>query len=467
LWRFSPWGNLDTAFAGIEQMNKGSSTESILQIMKESSLIQKNKIAPKDAKFVNASHYAQRGSKSLGELKGLAARLSKMTKEEKIELLESVGDENPIPEELKQKSVIIQPKDKLTGCAISDLRRNGLIYTALDLQTEAAKRNKYAGLLSNVNMGVVIKEQDDNLRKAKKNGYRILASMGQGELAPRTPDPRSVMKEYYEVRKDFTDITAFSYSGEIRIFKSSDVLKYYESQGSTLRDEISAGMHASRNYRISQKGKHEKARVEYQIDWMESGEITELFDGELPPGIGSDDARILRKISLQIAQLQRQTVFIIMTDDKKMINKLNQLATKHMFVEILSIGKEEYLIKCLQNYKLTVDEIPIYNALTGRDMSFKGLSTTVGLKSTNWRTKPQYQLIWDFPNYERGIEPVKYDRKEGKLTIPYGGFLRRDTIKNDPSWVIQEWKNFKKRKDFKINERFLIRERYRANKHWF
>jgi hypothetical protein len=442
-----PWNNLDTAMAGFQNMSHGKATQSILWIMAESNSIQQGRLKPKDAQFINASHYVQRGSIALGKIKGLSKKLQHYTKEEKLELLEMVRDDNPIPNELKEKSIVVEPQDKLLGCAISELRKNGLVMTELDLQTEMAKRNKYSALLGDTNMGIIIKEQDDALQKSKSNGYRILASMGTSESVPYLDDFHGIAKEYYKLRGDISDITAFSYAGQIRIFKARDVLDYFESQSSSLRDEIASNLPVARNYRLGQKQGHEKEKIEYQIQWMESGEIKDLFEGEIPPNVGSDDARILRKISMQLPKLTRVTVFVIMTDDESMFKKIEIFLKKHPFGRALRVSKHEYIKACILNETRLRDEVKVYNFITNEEMQFQSLGARISKYSLNWRFKTPYQILWDFPNFNRSLEAIRLTKNGYK--IPDGGYLKRRTVKQSSYWTQLPWEEFKKLPDFK------------------
>ena len=50
-----------------------------------------------------------------------------------MKTLEFAKGENPLPVELLNSSVIVSQKDKLLGCARSELQNNSLITTEIDI----------------------------------------------------------------------------------------------------------------------------------------------------------------------------------------------------------------------------------------------------------------------------------------------------------------------------------------------
>ena len=101
--------------------------------MDETTLIQEGKLEPRNGVYITAAYYAQTGNAVVNKISAASKFLKTLNIEERMKTLEFAKGENPLPVELLNSSVIVSQKDKLLGCAISELQNNSLIMTEIDI----------------------------------------------------------------------------------------------------------------------------------------------------------------------------------------------------------------------------------------------------------------------------------------------------------------------------------------------
>jgi hypothetical protein len=446
---FPPWKNTDTAISALNFFNNQKSVSSVLAIMDEATQIQSGKLEPRNAVYIHAAHYAQVGDQALSRISNARKYLSSRDPEERMKCLELCKGVNPLPNELLEESVIVDPKDRLLGSAIAEMRKNGLIMTELDVRLKQLGEQKFFDLLGNKNMGLVREDREREKIQIKKNGLTELAKLAASDSKAINLESYAtqIMRSYYKMRSDMSDITGFSYEGQIRLFKTADVQDYYERNNLGFVDEMILSLESYRGFRLGQKLGQAKTDLEYQIEWMRSGRLIDLFEGEIPPSMGSDDARIGRKILKEIEDLEEgeNIVYVIITNDIALVDSLRILLKARTTVRVTRVSVYDYVKDA--NNAHTSGRVKLKNFFSFKESYFPSIESAIK-DSVDWRWKsPLYHVLWDFPNINRTLEGM---RKKNKIIFQLeGGFLRRKTSRNLEGWSSMEWSKFKELDDFK------------------
>jgi len=371
---------------------------------------------------------------------------------------------DPLPPELLKNSVIVSPRDKLLGAAISELRSNGLVMTELDVRLKALGETKFSDLLKAENMGSVRDRRESEKIQIKKNGLAELSKISKFDS--KTPsligEQVTIMHSYYKMRTNYSDISGLSYEGQLRIFKTKDVQNYYQDSSYGLADEMLISLDSYREYRLGQKLGQKKVDLEYQIDWMESGILADLFAGEIPASVGSDDARIARKIFMEYECLAYNEKLIvgIITNDIQLEKSLELLTQDMERLSIVRISVNDYIIDCFGVESKDSTHVLIPRIGDGKEIRGKRSTEMIRCGIKNWRDTKNYlyKILLDFPNINRMLEGM---RKRGKNLFYFeGGFFRRDTARNCCGWSSMEYESFKNLEDFSRKVRPFERIRY-------
>jgi len=446
-----PWRNVHTALCTLRYFNKGGSTKSVLALMDECYHINEFNIKPSEALYVNASHYAQAGNENLSQISNAKRYLKNFDKESRLKILESCKGSDSLPQELIDKSVVVEVKDKLLGDAISELRSNHLIMTELDVQLKKIGLEKFSDLLKDENMSIVREKRERQKEITKKNGFTQLAKFSKVDVTLSNIEERalSIMARYYCLKTDYSNISSLTYAGILRVFKTTDVVEFYRRNSHGLTDEILAGISLFQSQNLNLKMNQAKEDLDYQISWLESGTLPELFDDEIPPSIGSDDARIARKVKkilethCHIDEVEC-LIIVIVTDDKRLVRSLNKLYSSAI-VKIERCSVYEYLMDCHKT--ISTSKVMAYNFLRGYNCRFDGMEKIIRTSAHWFNTSGiYYKILYDFPNVNRSLMGIiSLDKKKiGKMQ---GGFLKRKTAKQT-QFQLMEWDKFKELKDF-------------------
>mmetsp|Transcript_4340 Transcript_4340/g.9047 ORF Transcript_4340/g.9047 Transcript_4340/m.9047 type:complete len:688 (-) Transcript_4340:67-2130(-) len=445
-----PWNCVPTALCTLRYFNKGKSTKSVLALMDECYQISEFNIEPHEALYINASHYAQAGNEKLSQISNAKRFLQSFDKETRMEVLESCRGADALPPELLEKSVVVEVKDKLLGCAISELRKNGLILTELDVQLKQIGLEKFSDLLKNENMGTVRKRREEEKKRVKRNGLAQLSRFSNVDITLTNIEESalSIMSRYYYIRTDLSDMTSLIYAGLLRVFKTSDVDDYYRRHSFGLSDEIITGISMLKNQNLNLKTNQAKTDLVYQIDWLETGELYDLFEDEIPPSIGSDDARLGRKI-LKSIEIHRDMdtilVFVIISNDVRLEKSINKLVSHYGNVRIVRYGLLPYILECHTN--ISMAKVEAYNFLRNSTSRFDGIEKQIR-QSVRWigGDRVSYKILYDFPNINKelmGFFPIS----KGLIGKTIGGFLRRETARAS-GYQLLAWNDFKSLPDF-------------------
>jgi hypothetical protein len=437
-----PWNNLDTVVSALHKFAGGKARTGILAIMDEASLIQSNKLKPKDSIYMQANHYAQTGNQALNRMVENKLLFSSMSAGEKLNLLNSCKGENPLPDTLMEKSITIEPENKLIGSAISDLRRNGLVMTELDVRLKLISEEKFFSVLGERNMGEVKTSLDFLRSSSKKNGFKLLSEIlpNKNKKEILYENTKKVMNSYFTSRAKRDDITSLSYAGIIRVFKTADVLNEFQTQSYGLGDEILSSLES--DLFTNRHLNHAKRVRDFQVDWLENHDLINLINQEVPPGIGPDDARIARKLlSLENENKDIPFLSFVVTNDRAMIESLNAITRNG----VIRFPKETY-------FSEIYDPNPRYRMKKKFLLKHCELNTLMYSSFIEESCKQnginKYIVLYDFPNLERDIET--WQDMSGFKFSNSGGYLKRISIKESGSWSEKPWSHFKQMNDFTV-----------------
>jgi hypothetical protein len=417
-----PWDNIGSLYTALHYFNKGRSKKAIEALMVESYMIQTGKVKPCNGHLIQAAHFVQTGI-DIGRVKSLFTDpgFTGMDEETKYRLLEQLAGTDPLPQELLDNSVLIAPEDKILGAIVSELRKEGMIMTELDVRMKIISLKKIDSLVKGEQMGRVLIELEQEKKLAKTSGMAKLAGLAKDhpKMAVVLGDLWSTAQNYYSMRKNRSDITGFSYAGRIRVFDTAEVEKVLTSRNFNLKDEVTAGLASSHEYFLATKQNQAREKTLWCMSQMSKG--IDYVLGNPIPGIGPDDGRIIWKVK----QLPKDTYCFIITDDAQLI-----MVCKMINHGIIQITKRKYFEYCRRPDRSGVE---LYSYLANKQIKVKELKSLLG-----WRGKQKYVVLYDFSNINRSIENIG-GRK--------GGYLSRKTAKTK-DWVDMPFDNFRLLSDF-------------------
>jgi hypothetical protein len=479
-----PWGNLLTAAGAIFRHRRGKATKGILGVMADSNNLHTGNIAPKDALFAKNLTLALSGDSRWATVRSELERQRKDTADLGLPVNQKVFEsaERTIPNELIQKSEIVNPSDALTGVAVSFLRDKGYVTTELDLVTFIEERKRLDAI-----WGVTpLREIEDQIALRKKeyaDAYLELLSeiASRQRLDPKVygilgeiGDPMSswalaTMGQYYTMRVEQTShFTSFIYNEQIRVFKTSDVEEYFAKGMQSIRDGFCESVESRYrpDHRRSIQLPHERRQFDEIEHWLESDNLDVLLSGALPPGIGPDDARITRD-ALEASRNDRGAgadtlIYLIISSDRRLITSVQQLLQHEnpsMNVRVLGMNVIEFIAYSVSDFPLTrhardppwLRNMRLYNPYSQSDEPIGGplLGSMRKEALFTWRARvTSARVFYDYPNINRNLRRFSYD-PETKLVQEWsGGFLTRARATADRGIAINELSRTRRIIDF-------------------
>jgi len=469
-----PYGNLETAASHLYRFNRGRSSNAILGVMDETVRIHHHELAPSDGLFVKASHLAQMGDKKWLNFTYAYKSVLKTGSYSRAELRDILRGEvqSTLPPEILDHATEIQSTDPVIGSAISQLRREGLILTELDVKLILENRRRQDAIGGATPLRDVIADIENSTRQFKANHWKVLSELSKGikpsalytiaplnwseDLSNRAAPLWNILGGYYSLRSSQTEqFTSFQYSDSIRVFKRSDIEKYIRKTPSLLRSDIAQMIDLPGIVRNFDSGiPQDRDRKKEVFDWLEGDTLSNLLLQPLPPGVGPDDARIYRSFSIRVNDPNirpiNTIIGILVSSDRALCRRLGTYLRnefKDRVVIFLSIGSRTYASLCvkmlheeiarrdngnskrnklgpapnLQLFNYLIDEeTPIPYAFEEQIMSLaKGRDSRVLVE-------------FDYPNVERFLERTRFERSSNTLLELNGGFLDKRTLTSLP-----------------------------------
>lgn len=426
-----PFNNLGTFKSVLHYYKGGRARNGILKIMSETADIQNGLLAPKDGTVSQAMHLAQTGM-GLGKISNFFRDpdFKILTPEEKEELLSGLADKTPIPDDLKRKSVLIEPENKFVGAIVAELRKSGFVMTELDIRMLILGRKKFEALLGDRNMGEVSRELEAEKEKEKALPLQVLVS-SQIDAAVEQADPDVVAMNYFTSASNRADITGLSYAARLRVFKSADVLQELRINSFGIDDDVIRSMQATNDFSSSQKYGYEEIRHNAQYKSLK-GDLAEILNSP-DPGVGPDDARI-GLTALKLAEKVKltgikDTVHVLVTRDRDLINY-----SKVLYPSTFNIGIHDYKSLMNRSNKPEVEhrvEKPYITLRTPADFGntpHRKRYTSIELERFYNNGHKRAHISYDFNNINRHLE---------SLTKAKGFFTLKEVKTN--GYGLMEW----------------------------
>jgi len=314
-----PFNNLETLDYAAHYYKGGRAREGITAIMSQSTSVQKGRLSPMKASALLASHLILTGvnPKNIQDFLN-SKQFKESSREDQYAMLNDLQNKDEIPQELVDRSYTVEVTDKLIGAVISEYRKEGLIMTDLDVRTAIAGRMKFDALLGERNMGSVAKELELKSEKNRRIGLTNQLKKFDRVNPTHNNDVNitSAAYGYYRIRANRADITSLSYAGILRVYKTSDVQDYLQTDSFGLADQVVQNLPSYSNYNKKQKYGRTLQRHEYMLKKLNEG-LRSVFD--MPsPGIGPDDARI----GIRARDLPEHEHLFVITDDAKLMDML-------------------------------------------------------------------------------------------------------------------------------------------------
>jgi hypothetical protein len=294
-----------------------------------------------------------------------------------------------------------------------------------------------------------------------------------------SPWALAVMGEYYTIRvEQSSHFTSFIYNEQVRVFKSSDVESFYRKGMSSIRDGFCEAVESRYrpDFRRSIQLPHEKRLFDDIEHWLDSDSLNVLLSGEIPAGIGPDDARITRDALLaargDTGGGADGIVYLVVSSDKRMIHSVQQVvAHEHPNVNVRIVGMNviEFIAYCTGVYPqpgyrdrldpVWIRNMRIYNPYLKENQRISG--PLLGALRTEARvtwscTQVACRVFYDYPNINRNLKRFTRDPATGLVQEWTGGYLTRARARMDKSIPSAEIKDIRGLNDFSYMQKRLI-----------
>jgi hypothetical protein len=459
-----PYGNIGTAYCGVYHFRKGKAKSAISGIMQETRLIMNGHMKPKDSFFLRSAHLALSGDKEWLKIQSAHMNLKEkgqLSSSEIRTLIRGVNGSD-LPPEIQLLGVDIEPSSFLVGSALSFLRKEDLIVTETDLRIQIAKKAKLNALYGPVPLATIYEVENENLKKFKQshlivldqlyNSPEIYEQLRENYLIPGTFEEFSLLaKAYYHLRSEQEEFfSTFFYTDSVKVFKKSEVREYFDDRDEHLIRDFGYRMNKNQliysHYDEFESNKSVSRRAE---EWLASGDLRVLLEGNIPPGIGTDDSRLIHKIFNLIPEgtCCARVIFLYTNDYALKRTAAIMLQSKHWnkdeFVILIRLSIADYLKICLESY---IEVQYSHTALSGPDfynfiekrvlkLPKNFYNAVIRMIPITARKNVLFHSFYDIPNIARSLP--NFQIRQQKIIIRDGGFLQRSTVQNIQK---EQWK---------------------------
>lgn len=464
-----PWNNLLTAAGSLFRYRRGRAQRGVLGIMEDSQALLTASRKPQDCWFARNLNLAMCDDRKWAAVTSELERRRAEADSHGAQYvpLETEVADNQLPPELVAKATVIEPEDALTGIAVSHLREKGYLMTEADLVSKNNSHERIMAVwgdrpLKEIEDQISLRKEEyreaylerlDVLSRQESSLWRVYSkvfSIGH----PMEYESLAVMAEYYKMRVEQNSIfSSFLYNDRIRVFKARDVHEFYTRDMKSVRDSFARDV-GSRWLPDSARAlqlPHERDLHTRISRWMDSGGLTEIIRHGFPPGVGPDDARLVRDMKETLATDRGSkadgVLYLVITDDKKAVQSAQLL----LDAEAQSLGIELRLVALSTNdfvrYSLLLPptrprrrygfewiSVPIRNPYTEREAAPHGpLGDALEKEARHlYRCRQRsFRVFYDYPNINRKLRRFQPDATLGGVREFSGGFLRRSTAQTN------------------------------------
>jgi hypothetical protein len=469
-----PWNNLYTAAAAVHRYRGGKAKRGIIGIMYDANALQRGEISPEQAFFTKNLNLAMSGDKrweivqsKLERDKHDARSVGEIYEPTMTEVANTV-----IPKELSAKSATVEPADALTGVAVSFLREKGYILTEMDLVMKVESENRLKAVWGRVPMMEI-----ENQIELRKQDYRdaYLETLSEYSKAapveavrlhrdliedPFNPQSLAAMNFYYKIRvEQAVSLSTFIYNERVRVFKLDDVEKHFNRGMKGIKDQFSksSGSYYRPEFRKSIQHPKDAETFDEIEKWLHSASSLDwLLSQPLPPGVGPDDARIVRNLDAAVAaeKIDRDAFLIlIISSDRKLIQSAQTILTHNhpkIRVRVLGMRAVDYLTWCLVREKspgrhqhgLSPPQWllrEIYNPFRHCGVRVHGPLLSILLDQARFfwdKRSPRLLIEYDLPNLNRSFARYRL-HPNGYIEELTGGYLSSGYLLSDVRFPIR------------------------------
>jgi len=459
-----PWGNPVTLWNYANHFKKGMSITAIGSIIEESNKVKLGLVQPNQTFFLKGINAYKAGSALWKDYISTMHKLQRNNISE-IEINDFIKAslEVEIPEDLRQKAIVLDINDSVIAVSISRLRAAGEIITELDLYSMLNEYERCMNLFSEKPFVQLIKEQNEREERVKARPLQTLSSIAEkaticiSRAVPDSIDFYSFITsavDYIDFAKKYQSFrTSFNNTGKVRIYRNADVRQYFDSQNrSELLESFSGEAEPAYKVRRVDVLQDENQKWQDIIKWLT---LPDPFQTPIPVGVCTDDARMVHELR---GLLNTSQCIIAVTSDHDLSLMLRSLISSHNKInpkEPIDYGNltvVNYLIlshihriraTCLNRYNtmfnyVTSTPVELYDniiQLFQTEMKREFSSR----KGSNWRTrysmKPIY-FIYDTANINRFAPEVTLTNRSARIIRK--GFIPAKTIsdRTHTQWAI-------------------------------
>jgi hypothetical protein len=472
---------------------------------------------PGESFFIRSSHLAHMGDSVWLKYETAYRSLldgGRLTAGTVNELLKAT-DSSPLPEDLLDLSVEVNPDNYVVGSTISALRKDGYLMSELDVKSAYDAKVRELALMGKEPIGDLKHRQEAEWALFKGNHMKLLSEIAANcpeirdslrehiGLMPTEPDMqfRDILYSYYRMRSEsHATYSSFFYTDTIRLFKTDVVDEYLGRAHHQVRQDFAlTDSFPKWRKKFLEENSFERQRKTEVARWLESAPLGELLAKPLPPGIGTDDARIARSIvdTIKDQRLGNYEAIIVLlfSGDRQLARTTALMARPWLNARMIlgQIDKTAYTAICLEGVaewhklkssgEITDDgrprmrirgrgrEVKYYNYLLRRQWYLPTEALSQILRSgTNrdflrGRSNYVFHVEYDYPNMERGLDLIKYESRTNTIREYGGGFLERRTLQGfgrDVCWshtpidALASWPDFQE----KEAKRYYRRPKY-------
>jgi len=510
-----PYGNLETVYSAMHYYTRGKSRRALVGVMEEAVAVNTGNLSPKDTFFLRSSHLANMGDNIWLKYESAYRSLMKtgsLTASETNDLL-AVTEGSTLPPEILAFGTEINPDSYVVGSAISQLRKDGLLMSEIDVKVALDAKTRELAVMGDKPIGILNTEISDSQVAFKSNHLKILSELSISSpgiqehlnsrrlLIPELPDDafRDVLFSYYRLRSEsHATYSSFFYTDTVRVFKTAEIADYLNRSASGIRADISKTESFPESWRTKflEENSEEAKRRERITDWINSKPLGDLLSKPLPSGIGTDDARIARSVieAIQSNSLEGldAVAIVLFSGDRQLARTTALLCRPYLRIPLMmySIDKSAYLAICLDGLAEWSDlksrghkaagilpsirrggqAISYYNYLLKRnwylpDHAISQMMDLSGCLGPRGKYSILAHVEYDYPNMERGLDLLKYQPNTNTVQEYGGGFLERRTLQGfgaDGCWSKIDYDTIQSWPDFELNR---TKRHYRRNRY--
>jgi len=449
-----PWNNTLTVELYSDHFNRGRSKAAIKAIMHESNLVKLGKIKPCQTVCLKGIVAYRSGSDFWDKYVSIQKDLRDGNITE-LDIQDKIKDslEVNIPEDLKQSALVVNIDDITMSVIVARLRSSGEILTELDLATFINEAERYSNLFNlNKSFTQLFSEQENKMRKFKSRPLELLndiakqagIKMGSKAIKPDQLLFDDIASAYITVQQRYQSFrTSFNNTGKVRIYRSEDVRKFFDSNN---YKDFAESLFQYTFSKLPAQAERLEVSADEQFKWAEVRKwlySESPFDSVIPIGACTEDARLMGELS-KLNKLQ-ETFVILISSDNNLSLMLRELVKKHNLCksnakfDYACITVPEYLMVCYKaRFKAAYRGLnEFYNYHTNKvvDLPIQVLTDIekeLSRNRSNWRSKVKFKMkpirfIYDTANIFRYAPNIIYTSSEVKIKSE--GFLRAKALR--------------------------------------